>query len=397
MTNRAFRMGLLTGAGLSACLFAAGQAPCAEPGPDTLAISVIAVQTPDADDQAEALTKALRAAVKGLPGWSLAEGDYSLEVLTISLKCVEPPDVACQSRIADQIKADRYVWGIIQKDGPSSVKGDIHLWIRGQGTNDAKVSYSANLTEANDDALRRVAQETMDKLTGGPPKGTVHVKVGKDIAGQVFIDGQPVGALSAGEGKFSYPAGAHKVSVKAEGYSSVETPVSVKPQATSEVAVTLVPLESAQPTNWKRIGGFVGIGAGVVFGAVGAISGVSVLSKQNDFDEYRKQTVSPNGNNGYAQQTDICQFARDNKTFGANGTDPQVPADRDRIISICDETSTLEVLQYIMYPLAAISAGAGVYLLMTSSSAAEAAPKAGWTIKPSVGLRSGSLDFTYRF
>ena len=88
----------------------------AEPGPDVLPISVIAVQTADADDQAEALTKALRTAVRATPGWSLGEGDYSLEVLTLSLKCPEPPDASCQSRIADQIKADRYIWGVIQKE-----------------------------------------------------------------------------------------------------------------------------------------------------------------------------------------------------------------------------------------------------------------------------------------
>ena len=34
------------------------------------------------------------------------EGDYSLEVLTLSLKCSEPPDANCQSRIADQIKSE---------------------------------------------------------------------------------------------------------------------------------------------------------------------------------------------------------------------------------------------------------------------------------------------------
>lgn len=378
MTNRAIRMGLLTTAGLSACLLAARHAPCAEPGPDTLPITVIAIQTSDADDQAEALTRALRTTVKGLVGWSLAEGDYSLEVLTISLKCVEPPDTACQSRIADQIKADRFVWGIINKAG-TNVAGDLHMWVRGQGTNDAHVDYSANLTEANDDALKRVAKEAMDKLTGGPPKGTVHVKVGKDIAGQVFIDGQPVGALSGGEGKFSYPAGPHKVSVKTDGYSSVETPVSVKPQATSEVVVTLVPLGTEQPTNWKRIGGFVGIGAGVAFGAVGVAAGVSVLSKQKDFDEYRQRP-------GYDTLPDICKFARDN---------PAGP-DHDRIISLCDESDTLQLLQFIMYPLAAVSAGAGVYLLMTSKSADEA-PKTGWSVQPNIGLKSGSLGVTYRW
>jgi len=38
-------------------------------------------------------------------------------VLTLSLKCAEPPDASCQSRIADQIKSDRYVWGTFQKKG----------------------------------------------------------------------------------------------------------------------------------------------------------------------------------------------------------------------------------------------------------------------------------------
>src|SRR3954469_24743956 len=139
----------------------------AEPGPDTLPINVIAVQTADADDQAEALTKALRTAVRAMPGWSLGEGDYSLEVLTLSLKCTDPPDANCQSRIADQIKADRFIWGTIQKKGPN-VQGSLYLWVRGKGTNKVPVSYSATLTEANDDALRKIANSSMDQLTGGP-------------------------------------------------------------------------------------------------------------------------------------------------------------------------------------------------------------------------------------
>src|ERR1051325_936057 len=116
MTMLAARQGL---AWAAAAAVLAGSAPAwsAEPGPDALPINVIAVQTADADDQAEALTKALRTAVRATAGWSLGEGDYSLEVLTLSLKCPEPPDANCQSRIADQIKADRYIWGVIQKKG----------------------------------------------------------------------------------------------------------------------------------------------------------------------------------------------------------------------------------------------------------------------------------------
>ena len=129
----------------------------AEPGPDTLPISVIAIQTDVADDQAEALTKALRNAVRAMPGWSLGEGDFSLEVLTLSLKCPEPPDASCQSRIADQIKSDRYVWGTIKKKA-GIVRGDVHLWVRGKGTSNQALEYSANLTEANDESLKKIAK-----------------------------------------------------------------------------------------------------------------------------------------------------------------------------------------------------------------------------------------------
>lgn len=364
-----------------------GAARAAEPGPDTLPISVIAIQTPDADDQAEALTKALRAAMKNLEGWSMAEGDYSLEVLTISLKCVEPPDAACQSRIADQIKTDRFVWGIVKKKG-NNVVGDIHLWTRGQGTTKTSVEYSANLTEPNDDALRAIARDTLDKLTGGPPKGTVHVKVGKDIAGQVFIDNQPVGALTAGEGKFPFPAGAHKVVVKAPGYSSVESPITVKPQGTSEVLVTLVPLEDDAGPNWRRIGGFVGIGAGVAFAAGGIVGGVKVLSLQKDFDPYRKAPSAGGIHQKYAEQGDLCAYAAGKPDPAGN------PSNDTNISNLCSDASSFQILQFIMYPLAAVSAGAGVYLLMTSGKKDEA-PKTGWTVQPRFGSESGKLDLTY--
>lgn len=360
-----------------------------EPGPDTLPISVIAVQTPDADDQAEALTKALRFAVKATPGWSMAEGDYSLEVLTISLKCVEPPDATCQSRIADQIKADRYVWGIVKKAG-AEVTGDLFMWVRGQGTKQTSVKYSANLTEANDEALRKIARDAIMTLTGGPPKGTIHVKASGDVAGQVFIDGQPVGALTNGEGTFPAPAGEHKVVVKAPGFSSVESPVKVTPAAAADVIVTLVPLDQGKPTNWKRIGGFAGIGAGVAFGVVGIVGTVKVGGLQGELEGKNAYGKNYLDTAPYSTKEDICDFV-------SQGGDPLNPDFNNDINRICSNGGTFQILQFVMYPLAAISAGAGVYLLMTSGGAAGEAPKAGWSITPKVGMDSGKVNLTYRW
>src|SRR5262249_10775999 len=141
--------------------------------------------------------------------------------------------------------------------------------------------YSSNLTESNDDSLKRIATEAITQLTGGPPKGGIHVRVG-NAPGQVFLDGQPLGQLTNGEGTFMVPAGPHKVLVKAAGYSDMESQVVVKPTGTPvEVALTMVPTGSGVQLNWRRIGGFGAIGLGAVFAVVGFASMGQVAGAQS--------------------------------------------------------------------------------------------------------------------
>jgi hypothetical protein len=383
MMTRAHRTGLAAALALAACFTGAAPAHAGEPGPDTLPINIVAVQTADVYDQAEALTKALRLALKIVPGWSLAEGDYSLEVLTLSLKCGDIPDAGCQSRIADQIKADRYIWGNVQKKGPL-VTGQLHLWVRGRGTTSTPVEYSANLTEANDEALRKVAMDAIQSLTGGPPRGSIHIRAGT-LSGQVFIDGQPAGALVHGEGTFPAPAGSHQILVKAPGHHDVESSVIVKPTAVADVTLTPMPIEAEKPMNWKRIGGFIGVGAGAAFGLVGLVGVLQVNGVRNDsqMEEYKGL---------YSGDVDICAKARGEAQVTP---DPRPGADPD-VARLCDKAATFELLQAIFFPLAAISAGVGVYLLATSSDA-DAQPATGWTIRPSIGTESGRLSATYRW
>ena len=54
-------------------------------------LQVIALGSPDAWENAKALTGALRRAVIRADGLSLASGEFSLEVLTAALDCPEPP------------------------------------------------------------------------------------------------------------------------------------------------------------------------------------------------------------------------------------------------------------------------------------------------------------------
>ena len=96
-----------------------------ERAPDALV--VLPLTTDDADDQADALTRALRARVEALPAWAPQESAQSFETLSIALRCPTKPDAACLERVADQIHTDHYVWGtMVHAEGtsrPTSISG----------------------------------------------------------------------------------------------------------------------------------------------------------------------------------------------------------------------------------------------------------------------------------
>lgn len=355
-------------------------AHAAEPGPDTLPIHVIAVMTPDADDQAEALTKALRSAVRVTPGWSLGAGDFSFEVLALSLKCPEPPDANCQARIADQIKTDRYVWGTLQRKDKSGamVKGQLNFWVRGKGTATHKLEYTSNLTEGNDETLKKLALDAMTQLTGGPPKGGVHVKAGR-VNGQVFIDGQPIGALKEGDGTYLVPSGQHKVTVKAIGYADAEANVTVKPTgAASEISFSLIPVKEKTVINGRLIGGAVALGVGVASGIVGLVSSLQVngVVGNEAYDAYRKKT---------SLDKDACDEAK------PGGSAPDA-----NIVSLCDKGKLFNTLQIPMYVIAAVGGGVGIFLLATAGKSRKV-QTTGWTFEPYVSPQSGFVNFKYKF
>ena len=268
------------------------------------------------------------------------------------------------------------MWGTLKKKG-QLVTGEIHLWVRGKGTSTVPLEYTANLTEANEDALKKIASRAIEDLTGGPPKGPVHIRAGS-VAGQVFIDGQPIGALKGGEGSFMVPSGPHKITVKALDFADSEAQVLVKPtQTPAEVSLTMVPQATSTGTNWKRIGGFGALGVGVVFAVVGVASSVEVNSVNNDpnYQKYRMiQGSSP----------DVCSTAQnDHANTGL----------AQSVTSLCSKGKTFQALQIASYPIAAVAGGVGIFLVATSG---KGAPKrTGLQLDPQVGPGIGKLDLSY--
>lgn len=362
---------------------AAAPAPTGE-----LPISVLSVYTDDAFDQADALTKALRISVRDAEGWALDDTEHSLEVIALALKCDLPPDARCQTRIADEIKADRVVWATLKLQG-NSVSGSLNLWTRGQGTVSTPLSYSSNLTEAADSALQGVARDALFELTGGPPSGKLQVRVG-NLSGQVFVDGQAKGALVDGQGLFTLPAGEHEVVVKTPGYADLRSTIVISPNQTERLALTPEPLEPESSTDWAKVGGFVGVGMGLAFGAVGVVSTLQVNDARTDdrFEAYRKQ---------FPNSDDVCQNA-ENGEFPSPETQQADAYGPNDVVDLCNRAATFEIMQAIFYPLAGVSGGIGLYLLATADwgdGEGQAEVGGRWTVGPQFGPSGGRVTASY--
>lgn len=366
------------------------------PSPDALPITVVAVKSDDALDQAEALTGALRKAVRDSKGWSLEEGKtQSLEFLILQMKCPEPIDATCEARIADVIEADRYLWSVIGLSG-DFVTGTLNLWVRGKGTSRAPLKYSANLTDPTDGSLVDVARKALNEVTGGPPKGSVRITAG-GVEGQLYVDDEPIGALDAEGGTFQLSSGEHRIVVKAPGHADAETTVNIRPATTVDAQLTLVELDEETTVDARMIAGFASLGVGVAAGAVGLWAGLEVNSIKEDaaFERYRSQ---------FTESDDVCEMASAGEG-NLNDLGAMTPGEA---ADACDKASTMEIVQAVMFPLAAVAAGVGGYLLGTSSLAGgsgdggdsedgEAESAGGIYLRPQVGPRVQRLQVIYRF
>ncbi len=142
---------------------------------------VLSIWTDDADDQADALTQALRARLRQAPGWSLLDTSQSFETLAIALKCPPKPDPACLLRIGDQLKADHYFWGTLQKKpGSSEVTAEVHLWARGKPDAVTRRSFADGAGAPDAEAVGAAAADSLAALIAAPaaaPRTEPPVKV----------------------------------------------------------------------------------------------------------------------------------------------------------------------------------------------------------------------------
>jgi len=348
------------------CAFVAGSLVLATnvaradaPGPNAPPIQVIAVRSDDAEDQADALTAALRNRVRALRGFSLGDGDYALEVLTLGLKCGEAPDEACQIKIGNQIRADRFVWGSVKRSkSAKQVVAELHLWTRGRPSTKTEFTFSDNLTAPGDDGLRRLVDEALAILLERQKAPTA--------AAPSSTPARVPAARPAAPAPSSTPAAA-----------TPDPPADNAAGASDSAATSGSSLHST--LGWTGIG----LGAGLVGAGIFSVLKVNSIEGEEKVNRYRQ---------GFRPDVDSCDQAEAGNSSKVMGA--ATPAEMQ---DFCSSAGTFQALEFVFFGLGAISAGVGIYFLATDSSASAARSRSYFTVAPPIGRSGGRVEFGFRF
>jgi hypothetical protein len=369
-------------------------------------VYVLSLVTDDSDDQADALTQALRSQVRATPGWTLLETQQSFETLAIALKCPAKPDAPCLQRIGDQLHANQYIWGSVARQGPGHLEVAVHLWIRGKSPTDASESFGETLKDASEGPVRAMATRLFEQLTGTHATGTIVVHAGAGAGtGTVWVDGVEREPLVAGSARLSVPAGEHTVAVRVPGSRAPAqattvsggdertlefslAPIAPPPtasgvapapaQATSE---PMPPPVTTGTNHTRAIIGYTAIAAGAGFLVGAGVEGARWLSDKNASDKDRAAVPS--------SVTDVCNYR-------------SPPA-----IDACNKSSdakNVSTLGWVFAAAGVVLAGTGTWLVVADANRGETtlersqtARRARLEVIPSVSARAQSLDLRVHF
>ncbi len=389
--NRAFRFAIALALTVPSALVLPRAARADAPTAKAQPVYVLTLSTEDSDDQADALTQAMRSRVRQSHGWSLLETPQSFETLAIALKCPPKPDAPCLQRIGDQLHADHFVWGTLSKGGPGQVKASLHMWARGKSDVEAMNAYSDNIKDANDESLRAIATSLFGTLAGTGASGTLVVHAGNG-GGDVLVDGSPHGALDGGVARIDLPVGPHTVTVRVPGFDASRQTANLVLGAEQEVTISLTP-SAPQPEGGGTRSMFpvrkvIEYGALVAGGVLLIASGVETAQWISDSNQSNtdRQAVPKN-------VTDVCAA--------------QVNAQAQDACSKSRDATTVSSLGWVFGGLGAALVGTGVVLILTDhpssvetsgpSGSLHAPRKPSFDVVPAVGPQGGGMSLRFTF
>lgn len=284
--------------------------------------------------------------MRALRGFSLGDGDYALEVLTLGLKCGDAVDEPCQLKIGNQIHADRFVWGTVKRSKSTrQVVAELHLWTRGRPPTKTEVTFSDNLTAPGDDGLRRLVDDAL----------------------AVLLERK---AASNAPARPATPAAATATPTAADPVDEGAGVASRSDTTSSNLHTTL---------------GWTGIGVGTALLAGGIYSVVRVNSIESDekVERYRQ---------GFRPDVDSCERADAGESSRVPGS-----ATPGEMQDFCSSAGTFQALQFVFFGLGAISAGAGLYMLASDNPTTASAPKTRFAVAPPMGRSPARFEFTLQF
>lgn len=354
-------------------------------------VTVLAFDSEDAEEQADALTAALRSRVRAAQGWSLVETSQSLGMLTAALRCPTRPLTAdCEEKIADQLKADRYIFGYVIKGPlPSQVTAEIHLYQRGKPDTVIRESYADNLKDQNDDTLRKIADRALERL-GASAVGTLVVRMGSE-SGAVIVDGVARTPLERGTARIELAPGGHSVEVEIAGKAPQRRNVLVAAGEETVVDLSVVdaaPVEASDaplPTRTIVGGGLsvLGVGGGI-FAAV-MLAGYFEAKQRGE--DYQASPGAPNPEDPKLPAGQDADRACGSGVLPSNST----------ICKANDDTAARSTAFWIAAPISAALIAAGVYLLVTDGGGDEKSATNARARRPRVGaaptIGAGSAGF----
>jgi hypothetical protein len=389
MPRRSSLLAVLFGIALAFLAFLAWERPA---WADATPIAVVGLDSDDADEHAEAFTGALRSRLRNTAGWKLSEAEQTLSLLTAALRCSKPPDTACEQKIAEQLKVDRFVWGSAKKGVGKKITVELHAYRKGIPGVVASESYADNLKDQNDDALRQIAYALFQKVIGSN-NAWINLKAG-NAGGYVTIDGGAKVPFEKGLLRTAVEPGSRKLEVVIKGAKPQTFDLQLAAQEEKELVVRVAPgtgtdANTADAVPWKRYGGYAAIGVGVVTGIVTVVK-VSDYASASGKQEELLQSV-PDGR-------DVCALSTiaDTQKGGANAE----AACRNN-----EDAKSASTGAWIFGGITVAALAAGAYLVLTSSDGAKSsdAPakpktaKRSWGATPVFAPSGGGLSVSGEF
>ncbi len=370
------------------------------------------------DDFARDLSGAIRVGAARVPGWEVAPDEVSLSQMTMMHGCADP-DVSCMTAIAQELSADKIIYGTVRRAGASDNYDfalSLYMFDAAEATIADQLSDTISQAESDIDQLRERANRYAAQLGGQARYGSLRLEAG-EAGALVRVDGEDSGTTNAAGTILieDLAEGEHQVEIVANDFDPFSTTVSISADEQTEVRANLTSPDQGDGPNLGWVPGAALIAGGAVAMVFGAVSGAKVSGWQGEVDDIDHSQVDTLAQCVMNNPTTLDNNSSIDCGGGVTVTRSQAlvlttPQGEDACSSpgegwrsdTFDEHTRHKRLQWALYGVGIASIGVGTFLLLRSlggddDDEEEAASGADVSVTPWMAGRDGGLDMTVRW